>query len=137
MKKLIKAIAIGMAAIICLFALFAYALPTITTYKAEKRAFSDYVAHKEILAEVLSEANLGGNPLRALLISVYKMPIPPELQSMGIRHVCVNNEMLFVKYNDAIMGTTSYGLLYADDITRLPDWYLVKPIADGWYFYRV
>lgn len=137
MKKLIKTIAIGMATIICLFALFAYALPTITTCKAEKRAFSDYAAHKEILAEVLSEANLGGNPLRALLISVYKMPIPSELQSMGIRHVCVNNEMLFVEYNDAIMGTTSYGLLYADDITRLPDWYLVKPIADGWYFYRV
>lgn len=137
MKKLIKAIAIGMATIIGIFALFAYVLPTIATYKAEKRVFYDYENHKEILSEVMKESNLGEDPLRTLLISVDKMPLPTELQAIGIRTVCVNNEMLFVEYNDAIMGTTSYGLLYTNDITRLPDWYLVKPIADGWYFYRV
>lgn len=137
MKKWIRRIAISGLIIACVLCLFAYVLPVpITGYKAERRARTDYAEHKGTFAKIVNETNLQGS-LLGRLFGVDKIQIPSELESIGIGKAFVASKMLFLEYDDPIMGTTSFGIVYTEDVNSLEEWYRIKPIEDDWYFYRV
>ncbi len=132
-----KRIMIAAVTVVCVFCLFAYILPfPVTARKAERRARSDYAAHKAILTQLVNETDFRESFLSDLS-GITRIQLPDEIKSLGIGDAFVVRKMLFLEYEDAIMGITSFGIMFANDVSSLEEWYKIDPIENGWYFYRV
>lgn len=107
--------------------------------KAEKRALSDFSTNKEEFIEISSTANLNDMPFSTIWgnAPVTEIPIPNALTTMGINSIYVVDGILFFEYEDSIMWTTPFGILYTKDVSNLEDWYRLLQIEDDWYYYRI
>lgn len=120
------------------FALHTHSLPyTVTTAKA--KAYSDFKSNKDAFTHIASTTYLGGNIFSSLfgIDRVKEIPVPEELEAIGIGSIFTVEEVLYFEYEAAIMWTTSFGILYAEDEPSLDEWYQLEPVEDNWYYYRI
>ena len=65
------------------------------------------------------------------------MDVPDGLTESGVESIYIIDDVVYFEFHNSIMGVTPFGILHADDISMLDDWYKTKQIEDDWYYYRI
>lgn len=124
------------------FALLAFMCisPTpLTQKKAESRALYDFKANRKEFVKIVNDTSLNTMSLATVLgiKPTEEYSIPDNLTSVGINSIYAADGVLYFEYEDSIMWSTPFGILYTNDTSSIDEWYRLVPIENGWYYYRI
>lgn len=111
----------------------------MTQRKAEKAALSAFGAERNTFLDIVKSVPMNNSLLEILfdVENVQYMDVPDGLTESGVESIYIIDDVVYFEFHNSIMGVTPFGILHADDISMLDDWYKTKQIEDDWYYYRI